>query len=448
MRRIILLYAIVFFCGNSLSGQYAYAPDMMNGDLYRVDLSNTANNHLIGVGVGSLGGADFGPMNILYAISNSGGFYIIDTLSGASNSIGTITPLPGHMWTGLAYDPTKDVLYASSTTGNTESAFFTIDIASVTATLIGTTTTAQAIVDIAFDPQGQMYAYNLPDVMYLIDKSNGSVSVLGNSGGNSAQQWHGLGYCYTNNEMYLSTYDIFTWEISLYKVNLTNGSTTFVGLTGFGAGDLAMVHPGLSHPIIGFDTDSIIFDTTLVNMSNQKSLVVYNNGGDTLKVTDIISFDTTFKVNITNFEVLPGDSQLVQVTFTPKTAMFYSTYLNIISNDPYSGTFSIYVSGYCETATGIRGKENDTQISIYPNPFSNHTTIGYTLQKPSDVTMKIYDLNGREINTLINKFQAKGKHGLEWNGCNYNDTKLRPGVYIYKIYIDDCPVSGRITITK
>ena len=63
----------------------------------------------------------------------------------------------------------------------------------------------------------------------------------------------------------------------------------------------------------------------------------------------------------------------------------------------------------------------------YPNPFNPTTTITYSLPKSSFVTLKCYDLLGREITTLVNEEKHKGTYKVTWNAQN-----IPSGVYFYK----------------
>ncbi|HJY64115.1 MAG TPA: T9SS type A sorting domain-containing protein, partial [Ignavibacteria bacterium] len=66
----------------------------------------------------------------------------------------------------------------------------------------------------------------------------------------------------------------------------------------------------------------------------------------------------------------------------------------------------------------------------YPNPFNPVTKIGYELPVNSFVTVKIYDLLGREIVVLIdNKFKTAGIYELEWNASEFTS-----GIYFYTIF--------------
>jgi oligosaccharide reducing-end xylanase len=64
----------------------------------------------------------------------------------------------------------------------------------------------------------------------------------------------------------------------------------------------------------------------------------------------------------------------------------------------------------------------------YPNPFNPKTKINYTIKKESYVTIKVYDLYGREIVVLVNEEKSPGNYEVEFNGSN-----LSSGVYFYKI---------------
>lgn len=73
--------------------------------------------------------------------------------------------------------------------------------------------------------------------------------------------------------------------------------------------------------------------------------------------------------------------------------------------------------------------ENDFRISQnYPNPFNPSTTIEYQIPKTSFVTIKVYDVLGKEIVTLINEENSAGIHEV-----NFEPKDLTSGLYLYKI---------------
>jgi len=79
----------------------------------------------------------------------------------------------------------------------------------------------------------------------------------------------------------------------------------------------------------------------------------------------------------------------------------------------------------------IVGKEFELNQN-YPNPFNPSTTISYELGSNSYVALKIFDITGREIKTLYNGYQNKGKYNLRFGSEN-----LTSGVYFYQITVRD-----------
>ena len=69
----------------------------------------------------------------------------------------------------------------------------------------------------------------------------------------------------------------------------------------------------------------------------------------------------------------------------------------------------------------------------YPNPFNPETTIRFQLPFPADISLKIFDLLGREVVTLKSGFAAQGEHTVVWNGQNTNGETVGSGFYFYRL---------------
>ncbi|MDP3830951.1 MAG: T9SS type A sorting domain-containing protein, partial [Ignavibacteriaceae bacterium] len=72
----------------------------------------------------------------------------------------------------------------------------------------------------------------------------------------------------------------------------------------------------------------------------------------------------------------------------------------------------------------------------YPNPFNPSTMINFQLAKAGFVTLKIYDLLGREVTTLINKEMEPGKHSVEFSTIG-GGSNLSSGTYFYELSSGD-----------
>jgi hypothetical protein len=64
----------------------------------------------------------------------------------------------------------------------------------------------------------------------------------------------------------------------------------------------------------------------------------------------------------------------------------------------------------------------------YPNPFNPSTTIGYTVKEAEHVTLKVYDMSGREVATLVDGIEAPGAKSVRFDALN-----LATGTYIYRL---------------
>ncbi|MCX6137674.1 MAG: choice-of-anchor D domain-containing protein [Ignavibacteriales bacterium] len=72
----------------------------------------------------------------------------------------------------------------------------------------------------------------------------------------------------------------------------------------------------------------------------------------------------------------------------------------------------------------------------YPNPFNPTTTIRYALPVSSHVTLKIYNVIGEEITTLVSGMQDASFYTIEWNGRSSDGVSVASGVYFYRIVVE------------
>jgi len=79
----------------------------------------------------------------------------------------------------------------------------------------------------------------------------------------------------------------------------------------------------------------------------------------------------------------------------------------------------------------------------YPNPFNPTTTINYSIPKSSSVTIKVYDLLGREISTLVNEKKPVGNYSVQFNA-----SKLVSGVYFYRLQAGDFTQTKKLILLK
>jgi hypothetical protein len=125
-----------------------------------------------------------------------------------------------------------------------------------------------------------------------------------------------------------------------------------------------------------------------------------------------------------------GNDKII-VFFTREGAMLW---INTPTSQPDTGNINANFYAYILGSSLVNGVNeqiipSDFQLQQnYPNPFNPTTKIQYAISSAQFVTLKIYDLLGREITTLINERKQAGSYEVNFSGDN-----LTSGVYFYRI---------------
>ena len=100
---------------------------------------------------------------------------------------------------------------------------------------------------------------------------------------------------------------------------------------------------------------------------------------------------------------------------------FYSTII-------FGYEYSVYYTGVTDVKENNSIKQSFMLEQNYPNPFNPTTKINYSIPNTERVVMKVYDILGNEITTLVNKEQSAGKYSVNFDAGN-----LTSGIYFYQI---------------
>ena len=84
----------------------------------------------------------------------------------------------------------------------------------------------------------------------------------------------------------------------------------------------------------------------------------------------------------------------------------------------------------------------------YPNPLQNSTTIRYHLEKEENVSLKIYDINGKLVKVLTEQVGDIGDNYIVWNADNVNGNKVQTGVYYSCLTVGQKSYSQKMIVTK
>jgi hypothetical protein len=130
---------------------------------------------------------------------------------------------------------------------------------------------------------------------------------------------------------------------------------------------------------------------------------------------------------------------------------------NIMVAGAYDTTALALVRGITDYLGLIAAPVNGSSLPIsespilyqnFPNPFNNATTISYYLPEPARVELRIYNLLGEEVKTLVNEFQDSDHRSVLWEGSDNSGNGVSSGVYISRMMAGNMSQTSRLVFLK
>ncbi|MFZ1978969.1 MAG: YCF48-related protein [Bacteroidota bacterium] len=184
-------------------------------------------------------------------------------------------------------------------------------------------------------------------------------------------------------------------------------------------------------PVVQFNAKTISFGKVGIGQYKDTTVMITNTGTDTLKISSIVSSDSIFIPKREVFNIAPGQSSIDTLRFSPLALGTDSAWITILSN-AHIFPDTVKVSGIGDVGTKVDpGTELPKSYALsqnYPNPFNPSTTIAFALPSRSFVTLKIYDMLGREVALLASEELAAGNYTRQWNAAS-----LSSGIYFYRL---------------
>ena len=118
--------------------------------------------------------------------------------------------------------------------------------------------------------------------------------------------------------------------------------------------------------------------------------------------------------------------------------------LNMGSDDT-DGVFTL------DTITGVEDGDLPARIGLaqnHPNPFNPATEISFSLPTKQTVTLKVYDVAGREVATLARGVHTAGPHTVMWRGQDDHGARVASGLYFYRLRTQDGTETRKMTLLK
>ncbi|HXG01667.1 MAG TPA: T9SS type A sorting domain-containing protein [Bacteroidota bacterium] len=309
---------------------------------------------------------------ILYGASGPpsvSALYTINTSTGAATQIGPTGLTDVH---GLAIHPTSREIYGVVTSGSFTQLYRLSsgygDALFVRTIPLGNTRA------IAFASDGTLYAGNNIGRLYRINIATGDTTYVGTASG---IVYAGLSFNPITGALWASVRPPIVNRDKIYRINTTTGAATEVGSTG--GGNIT--------PDIAFDARGIL----------------YGIKGTSTQIDTLIVIDTT-----TAFGTRIGSMGLAGIQ-----AMVMRT----------DSVGSLDVR---QVDSGIPATYALEQN--YPNPFNPSTTIVFKIRATGYTSLKVYDMLGREVATLVSDVKEPGSYEVTWDARS-----MASGVYLYRL---------------
>jgi len=367
-------YTIASF--DSLTLEFSFSPTTEGSVSVTYPVTSNDGN-FDGVPVSGTG-YDLAPamLQTFYASTGSGSNGVVITLdptTGNGTSIGSSTfnqvnsisiePTSGKLFGLVAGTNSSDLIKINAAEGDAH-LFYTIDIISMAA--------------IAFDTTGTLYGITRNGDLYIIDLETGSTSFVVDAVGT----YLNITFHPVTNELWATSRAFLPPDNeTVFKVNLSTGDTTIIGLTG-----------------LGKPTNAIAFDA---------NLDLYGVIGTSSQTGDFVSISTS-----------DGSGAIVgSIGFQNVLGLAYLDQITTDVEDDENGI----------SPTDYSLKQN------YPNPFNPSTRIDFSLPMESNVKLVIYNILGQELIRLVDNEMTAGNHSITWNAKDATGKQLTSGIYLYKL---------------
>jgi hypothetical protein len=228
---------------------------------------------------------------------------------------------------------------------------------------------------------------------------------------------------------------------------------------------------GSLHPVVGTDVDGIwpsgantvnpLGGLTAIRIDFDDAPVPVELTSFTAQTIDnnvVLNWSTATEINNSGFDVerKSGNSEFSKIGFVSGhgTTANISSYTFTDNNiDATSYTYrlkQIDFDGsstyYNEIVVNADGILTPTQFSLgqnYPNPFNPSTKIEFSVPFQTQVTLKVYDVHGSEVRTLVNEVKSAGNHQIQFNASD-----LASGIYFYKMTAGGFVSSKKLILIK
>ena len=195
--------------------------------------------------------------------------------------------------------------------------------------------------------------------------------------------------------------------------------------------------PGINPPrnLTATATEGVVNLSWLAPVSGVATLYGYRVMRDNASITDILSTsaiqytdDTVASETTYNYRI-----QAIYTEATGPTAL--SDEATVTTPPPTSAVDDALLH---KTAL----------IGNYPNPFNPETTISFSIAVSGSTSLKIFDIKGQHVKTIVDENLPSGSHKVVWNGTDVNENHVSSGIYFYRLQTQNSSQTQKMVLMK
>ncbi len=204
-------------------------------------------------------------------------------------------------------------------------------------------------------------------------------------------------------------------------------------------------------PKISASPYNIVFDTLAINDTISYYLAIMNYGTADLNITSANSSVPQFIVESVSSPISMGQIGYIKIKFKP-TAI-NTTYNGTLTISNSDSTITVDMKGFSNNSVGIKQNTNEIPKETklyqnYPNPFNPETNIKFQIKNNGNVSLKIYDLLGKEVEILVNEKLNAGVYEIPFSILQFSKNFIASGIYYYKLETNDFVQTKKLVILK
>jgi len=220
------------------------------------------------------------------------------------------------------------------------------------------------------------------------------------------------------------------------------------------AGQTVSVNVSLANAVSLYGFDFVVsYDPQkfeLVDAVPAQNDLLKTSGGETplfIKYTDKAG-EIRIANAVVNGSAVTGEGEIVTLTFKVLREFEDNAQFEIAQGlvvDPEQLANPVVTLGTLNVET------TPTEFALlqnFPNPFNPETTLKYNLAEGANVSLRIYNIVGQVVRTLVSERQAAGRYQVKWNGTDDRGAAVSSGIYFYELVAGKFRDANRLMLLK